>query len=54
LASLREHRVYLENLRDGGESSFELLTRHARQAGEAFGCEHACLAELVLINEPWD
>ncbi len=53
LASLREHRVYLENLHDGGDSSFEFLTRHARQAGEAFGCEHACLTELVLINEPF-
>ena len=54
LASLREHRVYLENLPGGGASSFEFLTSRAVESGEALGCEHACLAELVLVNEPWD
>jgi LmbE family N-acetylglucosaminyl deacetylase len=54
LASLREHRVYLENLADGGASSFDFLTSRARESGEAFDCEYACLAELVLVNEPWD
>lgn len=51
MASLREHKVYLENLGDVGESPFEFLTAHARDAGAAFGCEYASYAELVLINE---
>ena len=51
LASLREHRVYLENLGDVGNSPFEFLTAHAREAGAAFGCDYASYAELVLINE---
>lgn len=49
--SLREHRVYLENLGDVGNSPFEFLTAHAREAGAAFGCDYATYAELVLINE---
>ena len=51
LASLREHRIYLENLGDVGNSPFEFLTAHAREAGAAFGCQYASYAELVLINE---
>ena len=51
LASLREHKVYLENLGDVGNSPFEFLTAHAREAGAAFGCRYASYAELVLINE---
>ena len=51
LASLREHKVYLENLGDVGNSPFEFLTAHAREAGAAFGCQYASYAELVLINE---
>ncbi len=53
LASLREHKVYLENLGDVGNSPFEFLTAHAREAGAAFGCQYASYAELVLINEPF-
>ena len=53
LASLREHKVYLENLGDVGNSPFEFLTAHAREAGAAFGCRYAAYAELVLINEPF-
>ena len=53
LASLREHAVYLENLGEAAAGTFDFLTRHARESGEAFGCEYACLAELVLINEPF-
>ena len=49
--SLREHKVYLENLGDVGNSPFEFLTAHAREAGAAFGCDYATYAELVLINE---
>ena len=51
LASLREHKVYLESLGDVGNSPFEFLTAHAREAGAAFGCRYASYAELVLINE---
>ena len=51
LASLREHKAYLENLGDVGNSPFEFLTAHAREAGAAFGCQYASYAELVLINE---
>ena len=51
LASLREHKVYLENLGDVGDSPFEFLTAHARDAGAGFGCQYAAYAELVLINE---
>ena len=53
LASLREHKVYLANLPDAGGSTFEFLTSHARELGKACGCEFACAAELVLINEPF-
>ena len=53
LDSLREHKVYLENLGDVGNSPFEFLTAHAREAGAAFGCQYASYAELVLINEPF-
>lgn len=53
LASLREHKVYLENLGDVGDSPFEFLTAHAREAGAAVGCQYASHAELVLINEPF-
>ena len=51
LASLREHKAYLENLGDVGNSPFEFLTAHAREAGAGFGCRYAAYAELVLINE---
>ncbi len=51
LASLREHRVYLENLGTAGNSAFDFLTAHARESGQVFGCDYACLCELVLINE---
>ena len=51
LNSLREHRVYLENLGDVGNSPFEFLTAHAREAGAACGFRYASYAELVLINE---
>ncbi|MXZ90592.1 MAG: PIG-L family deacetylase [Chloroflexi bacterium] len=51
LASLREHKAYLENLGDVGNSPFEFLTAHAREADAAFGCDYASYAELVLINE---
>lgn len=53
LDSLREHRVYLENLGDVGNAPFEFLTAHAREAGESFGVLYASYAELVLINEPF-
>ena len=53
LNSLREHKVYLENLGDVGNSPFEFLTAHAREAGAAFGCDYAAHVELVLINEPF-
>jgi LmbE family N-acetylglucosaminyl deacetylase len=53
LASLREHKVYLENLGDVGNGPFEFLTAHAREAGAAVGCRYASYAELVLINEPF-
>ena len=54
LESLRQHAAYLEYL--GPESTsntFEFLTKHADEAGRAFGCQHAVFAELVLINEPF-
>lgn len=51
LASLREHKVYLESLGDVGNSPFEFLTAHAREAGAAFGRRYASYVELVLINE---
>ena len=54
MESLRQHKAYLEHL--GAESTaqtFEFLTAHAVESGQAFGCEHAVFAELVLINEPW-
>ena len=54
LDSLRQHRAYLEYL--GAESTsrtLEFLTAHAVERGQALGCQHAILAELVLIHEPW-
>ena len=54
LESLRQHRVYLENLGESAANTFAFLTAHARRAGDAMGVEHAVLTELVLINEPWD
>lgn len=50
MASLREHRAYLDNLGDVGDGPFEFLTAHARTVGAAFGCEYAAQAELVYIN----
>lgn len=50
MASLREHRAYLDNLGDVGNGPFEFLTAHARAVGAAFGCEYAAQAELVYIN----
>ncbi len=55
LDSLREHRAYLEYL--GAETTdrtFEFMTANAVERGRTFGCEHAVLAELVLIHEPWE
>ena len=51
MASLREHRVYLENLGNAA-GPFEFLTAHARAAGQTINATYACQAELVLINEP--
>ena len=51
LASLREHRAYLENLGDAA-GPFAFLTAHAREAGQTINAAYACQAELVLINEP--
>ena len=53
LESLRKHQVYLDNLGASAANTFQFLTAHASQSGEALGCEHAVLAELVKINEPW-
>ena len=50
MASLREHRAYLDNLGNVGDGPFEFLTAHARTVGAAFGCEYAAQAELVYIN----
>ena len=54
IASLREHKVYLETLSDAGEGSFDFLYKHGREAGQAIGCEYACFADLVLVHEPFD
>ena len=55
MESLRQHKAYLEYLgSDAYGRTFEFLTAHAVAAGQAFGCEHAVFAELVLINEPFD
>ncbi len=54
LASLREHKVYLETLGDAGSGSFDFLNKHGRAAGDAIGCEYACFAELVLVHEPFE
>ena len=52
--SLRQHRAYLEYLGDEATArTFQFLTAHAVEAGQTMGCEHAVLAELVLINEPF-
>ena len=53
LDSLREHQAYLDNLGPSAANTFEFLTAHARQSGQALGCEHAVPVELVKINEPW-
>ena len=50
MASLREHRAYLDNLGNVGDGPFEFLTAHAREVGRAFRCEYAAQAELVYIN----
>lgn len=53
--SLRQHKAYFEYLGPETEArTFQFLTAHAVEAGQAFGCEHAVFAELVLINEPFD
>ena len=55
LNSLRQHKAYLEYLgAESTERTFQFLTAHAVENGQAFGCEHAVFVELVLINEPWD
>ena len=55
LESLRQHKGYFEYLGSEAQArTFQFLTAHAVEAGNAFGCEHAVLAELVLINEPFD
>ena len=54
LESLRQHRAYFEYLgEEATVRTFQFLTAHAVEAGQAIGCEHAVLAELVLINEPF-
>ncbi len=53
LESLRQHQVYLDHLGPDAANTFDFLTAHAVESGQAFGCEHAVFAELVLINEPW-
>ena len=54
MESLRQHRAYLEYLGDETTArTFKFLTAHAEEAGQAISCEHAVLAELVLINEPF-
>jgi LmbE family N-acetylglucosaminyl deacetylase len=53
LDSLRQHRAYLDNLATSAEETYGFLTAHARDDGQALGCEHGMLVELVLINEPW-
>ena len=53
LDSLRQHRAYLENLGESAARTFDFLTAHAQQVGQAQGCQHALSVELVLINEPW-
>lgn len=52
--SLRQHAAYLKYLGDEATTkTFQFLTAHAVEAGQAIGCEHAVLAEMVLINEPF-
>ena len=54
MESLRQHRAYLEYLgSEATDRTFGFLTAHAVEAGNAIGSEHAVLAELVLINEPF-
>ena len=54
MESLRQHRAYLEYLgQEATDRTFKFLTAHAVEAGNAFGCQHAVMAELVLINEPF-
>ena len=53
LDSLRQHKAYLENLGPAAANTFDFLTAHAVESGQAFGCTHAVFAELVLINEPF-
>ena len=54
LESLRQHRAYLEYLgSEATDRTFQFLTAHAVEAGNAIGCRHAVMAELVLINEPF-
>lgn len=54
MESLRQHKAYFEYLGpDVEERTFGFLTLHAEEAGAAFGCRHAVMAELVLINEPF-
>ena len=54
LDSLRQHKRYLEYLGPAAaDRTFGFLTAHAVESGQAFGCEYAVFAELVLINEPW-
>ena len=52
--SLRQHAAYLEYLGEVATAkTFQFLTAHAVEAGNILGCEHAVLAEMVLINEPF-
>ena len=54
MESLRQHKAYFEYLGpEVAARTFEFLTAHAVEAGQALGCEHAVFAELVLINEPF-
>ena len=52
LDSLRQHQAYLENLGPSAANTFEGLTAYALLSGQALGCQHGVLVELVLINEP--
>ena len=54
MESLRQHKAYLEYLgQETTARTFQFLTAHAVEAGLVLSCEHAVLAELVLINEPF-
>jgi LmbE family N-acetylglucosaminyl deacetylase len=49
VASLREHRAYLEGLGDGGTDPDAFLRSGAESVGERQGVEHAVSFEIVPI-----